>query len=54
MHLELLGLHCRLCGKIAQIETCCSNPKCVHAKTGVLAAKGSNAADLNVVGEAEY
>lgn len=54
MHLEFLGIHCRLCGMIAQVESCCSNPKCTHARSPDTALKASAGADSHVVTEAEY
>lgn len=54
MHLEFLGIHCRLCGMIAQVESCCSNPKCTHARGADSTLKANSSADSHVVTEAEY
>lgn len=33
LHLELMGYHCRLCGKVGVVASCCDNPKCTHARS---------------------
>lgn len=53
LHLELLGYHCRLCGRLALVASCCDNPRCTHVKSG-LAGRAAGGLGYQLVSEADY
>lgn len=53
LHLELLGYHCRLCGRLAVVASCCDNPRCTNVKSGA-ANRATAGLGYQLVSEADY
>lgn len=53
LHLDFLGYHCRLCGRLSLVATCCDNPRCTNVKAGI-SQKSPAGLGYQLVSEAEY